>query len=227
MGYAACIRLDDEALGRKYSKTRFEDTVDGLVIERPVRGIRPSSERLRRPDLPKPTCGYNRAPICLYGVLPQEPFFPAGTVLIDLERVDANLRLKEGGRIYASRKRDSRQSNFGTRRKELVSDGFGREQGREFRQWETQMIEGQHGEGRGRRETGTEISRKTIANEDGDLNIHPSRLLSLIWHSTLTLRKDGQQLIGRELYPRPLFNRPRFPCRRHRYIEGVWLEWKI
>ena len=91
----------------------LEDTMDDLVIERPVREIRPSSERLMR-DVCRSRVSQcpleaihelrftRKTPI----MREEDPFLPTGTVLVDLERVDAELGLGIGGRRRTAGERD-------------------------------------------------------------------------------------------------------------------------
>ena len=79
----------------------------------------------------------------------EDPFFPTAAVLVDLERVDANLGLEEGGGSCAVGEREGVVARAvvvhggGGKR----SGGLGRDQGGERRQQETQASKSRHGEG--------------------------------------------------------------------------------
>jgi len=90
----------------------FEAVIHGLMIERSVREIGPSGERVMRnvgrdrvSKSPLVTVNELR-PIREAIMREEEPFFPTGAVLVDLERFDANLGLEEGGGSRAARRRD-------------------------------------------------------------------------------------------------------------------------
>ena len=56
-------------------------------------------KRWQKSGLPKPTCSLGELrPIRKATLRDEDPLFPAGTVLADLERVDADLRLEEEDR---------------------------------------------------------------------------------------------------------------------------------
>ena len=83
-----------------------------LAIECPVREIRQSDKRRMR-DVgrgrfsQRPLVAINELRPVRKVVVPDEhPFFPPRPVVVDLEGVDANLGLEEGGRIRAVEERD-------------------------------------------------------------------------------------------------------------------------
>ena len=88
----------------------LEDVMDGLVMERSVREMRPSGERVMR-DIGRgrvsqsPFVAVNELrPIRKTIMRKEEPLLPTGTVIVDLEGVDANLGLEERGGSRAARK---------------------------------------------------------------------------------------------------------------------------
>ena len=81
----------------------LEHVTHSLAIERSVRKIRPNNKLVVRnvcgsrvPQSPFAAINDLR-PICDASVPEEEPFFPTGSVLVDLEWVDANLGLEERG----------------------------------------------------------------------------------------------------------------------------------
>ena len=90
----------------------LELTMDDLTVERSVREMRPSSERVMRnvgggrvSQRPLVAVDEFRS-ICKAIMGEEDPFFPTGTVFVDPDRVDAYLGLEEGTRVWATGKRD-------------------------------------------------------------------------------------------------------------------------
>ena len=81
----------------------LENVTPGLAIERPIRKIRPNDKLVvgnvrgsRVSKSPLATIHDLRS-ICKTSMSEEEPLFPTGSVLVDLEWVDADLGLEEGG----------------------------------------------------------------------------------------------------------------------------------
>ena len=123
-----------------------ESVVNDLPIESPVREIRPGDEgRVRDVG----GGGVSQSPLVAVGevgpvgestVVDEEPFFPAGAVVSDLERVDANLGFEEGSGSEAVGKRDgvvARTVLVDGRVMSMRRDAFRRCQGEERGEEET------------------------------------------------------------------------------------------
>ena len=90
----------------------LEGIVYNLVVERSIREISPTREDLMRNisgsgvSQGPLAAVHDLRPVCEMNLPNEEPFFPAGTVVVNLQRVDANLGLEEGGGLRAGGERD-------------------------------------------------------------------------------------------------------------------------